>query len=380
LRILHLLAHTEAGGLSRYVHDLASAMHGRGHDVCVAGNRGAWHWLFERAPFQFVEVPLDKGPLGLWKAVRILRRHLAAHPVDVIHSHYRRTTLVGRRLQRGGRPALLYTVHLSDMPLGWRSRWFGDLGDHVHVASSEARRWTIDAAGVDAQKVTLIPHGIDVSKFPEADEATRLRARRELGLSASDRVAVYVGRLDVPKNEEWLLDVAERSREAIPNLRIVTAGTGPHEAEFRRQIAARGLDGRVIHLGERSDPLVVYQAADAMLLPSQREGFSLATAEAMSVGVPVCRTGTAGTAELIVEGVTGRSTPIERDAFIAAAVEFLTDQATLRRMGIAAARHVRERFTFERQLQDTLALYRRLAGRHEMADKQGRQQAARASA
>jgi glycosyltransferase involved in cell wall biosynthesis len=94
----------------------------------------------------------------------------------------------------------------------------------------------------------------------------------------------------------------------------------------------------------------------------------------------VCRTGTAGTAELIVEGVTGRSTPIERDAFIAAAVEFLTDQATLRRMGIAAARHVRERFTFERQLQDTLALYRRLAGRHEMADKQGRQQAARASA
>jgi glycosyltransferase involved in cell wall biosynthesis len=369
LRILHLLAHTEAGGLSRYVHDLASAMHAQGHEVCVAANRGAWHWLFERSPFPFIEVPLDKGPLGLWKSARILRTHLAAHPVDVIHSHYRRTTLVARRLQRNGQPPLLYTVHLSDMPLGWRSRWFGDLGDHVHVASAEARRWTTEDAGVDARRVTLIPHGIDVARFPRADQKIRAQARHELGLSDADRVAVYVGRLDVPKNEDWLLDVAERSRQSIPNLRIVTAGTGPHEPDFRRQIAARRLDGRVIHLGERSDPLLVYQAADAMLLPSQREGFSLATAEAMSVGVPVCRTRTAGTAELIVEGVTGRSTPIDREGFITAAIEFLADEPALRRMGIEAARHVRDHFTFHRQLEATIALYRRLARQDQIADK-----------
>ena len=46
LSILHLLAGSDAGGLSRYVFDLCSALHAQGHRVAVAGERGAWHWLF----------------------------------------------------------------------------------------------------------------------------------------------------------------------------------------------------------------------------------------------------------------------------------------------------------------------------------------------
>src|SRR5438552_12190584 len=130
----------------------------------------------------------------------------------------------------------------------------------------------------------------------------------------------------------------------------------------------RKLESRVIYLGERKDPLDVYQAADAMLLPSQREGFSLATAEAMSVGVPVCRTRTAGAAELIIEDVTGRSTPIERDAFVNAAIEFLAEGAALRRMSAAAAAHARANFTFERQLEEMIGLYRNLATASQGAD------------
>jgi UDP-glucose:(heptosyl)LPS alpha-1,3-glucosyltransferase len=119
---------------------------------------------------------------------------------------------------------------------------------------------------------------------------------------------------------------------------------------------------RVYPLGELKDPLPVYQAADAMLLPSQREGFSLATAEAMSVGLPVCRTRTAGAAELIVEDVTGRTTPIDREAWVRTAIDFLRDEEGLRRMSANAPAHVRGQFTFDRQLRETIALYRKLAG------------------
>src|SRR5436190_1610732 len=83
LRILHLTAASEAGGLSRYIYDLSLAMHELGHDVRVAGNRGAGHRLFEGAPFPYLEVPLDKGPLQMWRASRALRRHLAQNPADV---------------------------------------------------------------------------------------------------------------------------------------------------------------------------------------------------------------------------------------------------------------------------------------------------------
>jgi len=293
-------------------------MHELGHDVRVAGNRGSWHWLFERAPFPYIELPLDKGPLKMWQASRALRRHWPSTRSTCCTRTYRRTTLVGRRLQRGARPPLLYTIHLSDIPLHWRARLWPDYGDHVHVASGEARRWAIETAGIAADRISMIPHGIHVGKFSLADANAKIAARRQFGLSEGDRVAAYVGRLDRPKNEDWLLDVADRSRASIPGLKILIAGTGPHEADFLRQLRERKLEGRVIPLGEREDPLPVYQAADAMLLPSQREGFSLATAEAMSVGLPVCRTRTAGSAELIVEGVTGRTTAIDREAFVSA--------------------------------------------------------------
>jgi glycosyltransferase involved in cell wall biosynthesis len=362
LRILHLTAHSEPGGLSRYIYDLSLAMHQMGHDVRVAGNRGSGHRMFESAPFQYIELPLDQGPLQMWRAARALRRELAQRPVDVIHSHYRRTNWIARRLQHDRRPPLLYTLHLSDMPITWRAWLSNDYGDHVHVPAVEGQRWAVERAGVDAGRIALIPHGIHIDRYPRADLATRATARRALGVGDGDRVAAYVGRLDVPKNEDWLLDVAERSRESIPNLKLLVAGGGPHEAEFRRAIVQRRLEPRVIALGECDDPLPVYQAADALLLPSQREGFSLATAEAMSVGVPVCRTRTAGAAELIIENVTGRTTAIEREAFVAGAIALLSDGEALARMSPLAAAHIREHFTFERQLHQTIELYRRLAG------------------
>src|SRR5258705_11694974 len=124
-------------------------MHELGHYVRVAGNRGAWHWLFERAPFPFIELPLDHGPFDLWWSSRALRAYLNDHPVDVLHSHYRRTTAVARRLQSHDRtPPLLYTIHLSDMPLSWRSRLWHDYGGHVHVASSGSRRGGDEPGGV----------------------------------------------------------------------------------------------------------------------------------------------------------------------------------------------------------------------------------------
>ncbi|MEO6436774.1 MAG: glycosyltransferase, partial [Tepidisphaeraceae bacterium] len=171
------------------------------------------------------------------------------------------------------------------------------------------------------------------------------------------RVAAFVSRLDYPKNPHWLLEVAQR----MPALHVLLAGEGPDEENLRWQADARRMTSRFHVLGHR-DPLPVYQAADALLLPSLREGFSLVCAEAMSVGVPVLRTRTAGTQELIRENVTGRSTDIEQASFVNGAVEFLSlPIETLRNMGADAARHVRGQFTYDRQLEQTLALYRMLA-------------------
>lgn len=360
LSVLHLTAGSDAGGLSRYLFDLCTAMQADGHTVTVAGEKGAWHSLFESAPWPWMNVPLKGNPLALLSAARTLNRYLKNSPVDVIHAHYRRATLVGRRLQTRRRPPLLYTLHLSHVSLDWPRRWFTDFGDHTHVASADARQWLLEKNAVKSNQITVIPHGLHLEQFPVVDDTARSAAREAFGIPHDATVAAYVGRLDHPKNEDWLLDLANQTADVSPPLHVLLAGNGPNETALRQQIARDGLGGRVHLLGHRA-PLPVYHAADALLLPSTREGFSLVCAEAMAAGIPVLRTRTSGTAELIIEGVTGRSTPINRAAFVAAAKNFLGDVPALRIMGAAAAKHVRQNFSFQKQYERMMELYGRLA-------------------
>jgi glycosyltransferase involved in cell wall biosynthesis len=359
MRILHLTAGSDAGGVSRYIFDLCSAMSAAGHQVAVAGERGVWHDLFAAAPFPWIDAPLKGGPLTLLRAARQLRRYLADNPVDLLHCHYRKTTVVARRIQKSIPLPILYTLHLSHMPLGGPWKWLTDFGDHVHCPSSEARDWLIEQAHVPSERISLIPHGIHVEQFPIPTPEERKHARSDLGLGDEELAALFLGRFDNPKNESWLVDLAAMSRDSLPDLRILLAGEGPNEPAVREQIRRLNVGDRVRILSYRP-PLPLLHAADALLLPSAREGFSYACAEAMCTGVPVLRTQTSGTKELIVEGVTGRSVPIDHDTFLRAAMEFLKDRPALKQMGAAAAEHIRRNFTFQRQLTDTLEMYKRL--------------------
>jgi glycosyltransferase involved in cell wall biosynthesis len=359
MRILHLTAGSDAGGISRYLLDLCTAMHVAGHQVAIAGERGPWHPMFASAPWPWIDAPLKGGILKLLEAGHELRRYIEDNPVDVLHCHYRRTTLVARRIQKKFGTPILYTLHLSHIPLGGPWGWLSDFGDHVHAPSTEGRQWLIDDARIPADRITLIPHGIHIEKYPVPDPGTRREARANLELKEDDLVALFLGRLEDPKNESWLVDLAAMSRETLPNLRVLLAGEGPNESAVRSQIQRQGVGDRVRLLGQR-DPLPLLHASDALLLPSAREGFSYACAEAMCAGVPALRTNTSGTAELIVEGTTGRSVAIDHDAFLRAAVKFLSDRSVLRTMGAAAAQHIRAHFTFERQLNATLDLYHQL--------------------
>ena len=169
-----------------------------------------------------------------------------------------------------GRPPILYTVHLADMPLGGIWRWLSDFGDRTHAPSVGVQRWLLDQAHVPAERISVIPHRIDIARYPRRNAATKLAARNAMGLPPEAIVAAFVGRLDDPKNPQWVLRIAD-----MPGVRFVFAGDGPHMADMRRIIAQRNIGDRVLMLGD-CDALPVYQAADALLLPSLREGFGLA--------------------------------------------------------------------------------------------------------
>jgi glycosyltransferase involved in cell wall biosynthesis len=300
--------------------------------------------------------------LALYRAKRLLEGYLREHPVDLIHTHYRKSTFVARQLVKRHRVPVLFTLHMPTIPMRGLWRWMTDFGDHTHVGSVETRDWFFSVTGLPQDRVTVINMGVDVSRFPVADRAEQAQARARWGLPSGVPVAAFVGRLEDPKNEDWLIDVALAASERLPDLRVLISGRGPREEALRQGIAKHGLSHRVQMIGY-VDPWPVYAASDALLIPSRVEGCCMVAAEAMSVGRPVLRTRTGGVSRQIIEGVTGRSVPVDRSVFISAAIGFLADREKLWEMGQAAARHARASLSFEDQYRSTLELYYQMLGK-----------------
>ena len=361
IRILHLTADGGVLGVGRHLFNLSRAMRAQdpSHEITIVGDQSKWCQLYGESDWACLNLPIWGKPTEVRRHIRTLRQYLIKQPVDILHTHCRWSTFIGRMVSRRLGLLVLETLHASGGHLGLIKRCFSDFGDHTHVLSEQSRQWLIEEAHVPDQRITVIPHGIDFSAFPIADTSQQREARQAMGIAGDALVAGFVGRIENPKNVDWMLDLAQTPQHRLPGLKVLIMGQGSGDEAMRDRIKLEGLSKRVTVI-KQCDPLQIYQASDAILLPSQCEGFSMVCAEAMSAGRPVLRTRTAGTVEQIVEGVTGRSIPIERTTFVQAAIKFLSDRSELQRMGEGAAEYVRKHLTIERQLSSTLDLYHRL--------------------
>jgi glycosyltransferase involved in cell wall biosynthesis len=126
--------------------------------------------------------------------------------------------------------------------------------------------------------------------------------------------------------------------------RLVVAGRGPAHEEMMRRAAALGVQDSVDLLGYVSgeELAAAYRTADAFVLPSYfPEGFPLAVMEAMGYALPVITTRIRGCADHLEEGVNALFVPARDPHRLAAAMERLVHDATLRQaMGRANAAKV----------------------------------------
>lgn len=341
LRILHITTSgSDSGGVSQYIRRLSGGLSDRGCDVAIAGHAPrSGNRLFHSGK---IEARADCGPIGLWRTANQLA---ASGSFDIVHSHYRKAALVGRQVARKQNIPMLFTLHLTGIPMDPLRRALSDFGDITHAPSKQATEWLINSARIPRAQISYIPHGIDQSNFPLATPTHQAAARVQLGFPPHSTIAGYVGRFEHPKNESWVVELAK----SLPEITFVMMGGGPRERE---------LDGAPVITLPYGDPLLVYQAIDLLLLPSSLEGFSLVSAEAMSVGRPVLRTRTAGVDEMIIEGKTGFSCAIDKNKFVAAGVAALSNRERLVTMGVAASKHVQANLTHDNQVDRTLDLYK----------------------
>ncbi len=205
--------------------------------------------------------------------------------------------------------------------------------------SAATRRQVLEAYGLPADRVHVIPCGFD---------ATRFRPAGPVADDGGVPYVLYVGNLLPHKNVPRLIEAVARVAERIP-VRLVVAGTG-RPAHLEPLIAlAEGTGARVEwkRYVPPDDLPALYRGARLLALPSLAEGFGLTALEAMACGTPVVAANTSSIPEVV--GDAGLLVdPREPAALADAILRLLTDeplQKELSARGLARA----ARFSWERR-------------------------------
>lgn len=233
---------------------------------------------------------------------------------------------------------------------------------HAIVANSNAVRQHLLDRGISAQKISVIYNGLDLSRFNVDRDPCRVARKYGFAHREGDSVVTLVANLrHEVKNVPMLLRAAKTVLATNAAVRFVIAGEGELEAELKRLTDELGISQNVHFIGRCADVPELLAASDVCVLTSSAEGFSNSILEYMAAGKPVVATNVGGAAEAIVTGESGYLVPSDDDATLAEhLLELCADREMSAAFGQKEKQIVDERFSAERQLADTLALYQSL--------------------
>ncbi|TAL12313.1 MAG: glycosyltransferase family 1 protein, partial [Nitrospirae bacterium] len=356
---------TESSVQMAFIVPLAQHLRKQGHQVVLAcsddpGEAGqSFVEELRRMGFEVLVIPMERtiAPRPDLRAIVALYRHLRRRRFDVVHTQTAKAGVIGRIAAFLARvPVIVYTAHAFPFHK-YLSPWRIELYVLLErLASLLCRAIAVDSECVRSrglafriaspEKIRVIPMGIDTERFdPGKYRAEHKAIRADLGLRPDATVIGAVARFVPDKGLDVLLQSVALLAKRFPGLQCLLVGDGPLREDLRALSRALGLEGRVLFSGYRTDVPRVLSALDLYMLPTRREGFGVAFAEAMSMEVPVIASRIAPLDEVIEDGRTGvLAAAGDAEAFARAAEPLLADPDLRRKMGQAARKRVLERF------------------------------------
>jgi D-inositol-3-phosphate glycosyltransferase len=245
--------------------------------------------------------------------------------------------------------------------------------DRIVAATEHERQLLRQIFRVAPQKVSVIPLGVDLERFQPATAAERASARALLGIPATERVILAIGRIEPLKG----LDILIRSLAQMSDCRdigvYIIGGDERATPEIDRLLAIarqEGVADAVHFLGSRPHEALpdYYHAADVVAVPSFYESFGLVAVEAMAAGVPVVASRVGGLASTVADGRTGYLISWRCPEPFAEKIELLLANEELRSaLGRSARERMAESYAWAEVAQRVAALYVELVQEHARA-------------
>ncbi|MEJ2603827.1 MAG: glycosyltransferase [Gammaproteobacteria bacterium] len=358
MKILHLETGMHLyGGAQQVLYLLDALRDDASEHVLVAAQGSEVVPAALEAGHRVIEVPA-RGDHDL-PLVGRLTRLLAEEQPDILHAHSRRGAdlLGGLAARRSGIRAVV-SRRVDNPEPAWlaalRYRHF----DRI-VAISDAIEGVLLDAGIDRQRIVVIPDCVDPAPF--AGPGDRQWLAREFGLPADVPVAGVVAQLIERKGHRHLLDAMPAVLAACPELHVLFFGRGPLEASLRQEIGRRGLAERVMLAGFRTDMPRILPALDLVVHPATAEGLGVSLLQAAAASVPVVGFAAGGICQAVESGRTGLLVPPGDTGALAQAMNrVLTEPRLARSLGRAGRKRVSDEFTPGRMAERHFRLYRTL--------------------
>lgn len=241
------------------------------------------------------------APSLMYRALLPMVRKLiaAGQPFDLIDAHYFYPDgVVAARLGRAINRPVVISARGSDLNMitqyrrpARQIRWAAQRAEAM-ITVSGALKQKLESLGASPDKIVTLRNGVDLECFRPLDRAA---VRTRLGVTGS--VWLAVGHLVEPKG----VHIAVAALVSTPDVTLLVAGDGPEERMLRRVAIRSAVADRVRFLGALGRDALrdCYNAADALVLASSREGMPNVVLESLACGTPVLATAVGGIPELI---------------------------------------------------------------------------------
>lgn len=229
----------------------------------------------------------------------------------------------------------------------------------VVAVSKAVKRDLIKLYGLKDNDVSVIPLGVDTEIFhPRNREQYRQIIRQQLNIPDEIFLFIFIGQNFVGKGLQYLVSALSLIKDEQVHLLVVGSGEGT-DSYIEKIVRKNGLEKFMTFVGEQKDVVPFLAAADIFVSPSPYESFGLTILEGMASGLPIIATKSAGfAAEIPDDNKAGYivDDPTNSKELAGVMRQVIKNRSTIDVMGMAA-RRIAEKYTWDANYQQTLALY-----------------------
>ena len=374
LRIV-LVCEAAGGGVGKHVLDVAERLPSLGFDVLlVHSSRRAEPAFSDRLArhrqhgyrVASVDVQRAPGPRDVVGVLQLRRAVIEFGGADVLHGHSSKGGALARLARWRCARRVFYTPHAfyAQAPsLSAAARRLYGIAEHALtfatdrvIATSNDELSFARTLGIPSSKLSVVENGIPVRSDAELAR-DRTSAHASLGLSDTEIVVGFVGRLVPQKAAELAVDTMGHLWRTHAKPRFVLVGDGPQAPAVERALARNGLAGDTLWLRDAAGRDIL-PAVDVLLVTSQYEGFPYVMLEGLDAGCAIVTTPVGGARDCVIDGSNGAIVAEHTPAALALAVARLVESRDALRSARAISRDRARDFEIDRMIDRLATLYR----------------------